>query len=908
MPNKTAEASPRLLLRIGGLPTSELEPFSSDLPRTLARHAEVAQDLDAARQDLVDRLHQAIPEAGPEVRGFLLEVKRDGYNGRPLTPHRDHAFWPEVERRADGAASRVVGLEETLEIARRDYQTHYRSCREAEHEQLLRLRKQPRFVRGLALASPPLVAGIRRLPERFDGKYNRKQRKAAQSLLRYASRAVCKLSPYSTLTPVALAGVRDGEDAELRLEPGPWSERSLLRARRFVPSQWVHWLFSHPSLRSRLRVTLNNSLTEVAAGCLLLLRPGAWTTEADRLQYRRDALVTLNLRGPLVDWLRAELPRRELTYRDLLPALGEALTTPGEPAPTVEELTAAVEKLLEAGLLTLKAPWPLDEPHLEKRLLAALKALSNEADLRGLDPVIGALERLVELQLEYAQTEEPARVVRSLHGLLDEIWNALIELVEPSRRIEGDWSGTGVFYEDVFLTPGAAATTEPRRDTLLELPRGVLDDLHRTLTPLCRISDLVNHRHDLNLALAALMEQRWPERSEVGFLELLDAARELWNEFTRFEQETRRSRKVWATFDPGSLPAAAELLRERLRVFKALPTCLESDGEQSRIPRPRLEEIADAIPRRWISPIGNSLVAQPANPAGELWVLHRVAEGTGRLISRFTPVMDPAVRRRLLSRLSARSELESGGERYALLDLPIVQGDTLNVHAPQTRKMLEPPGETLDLPPGRRVTLRELRVHRTGDATLRLSDGRGSSLLPVYLGVADLVYLPVWAKLLARLGPGEVEMQRPNSTVRRENGIEVRERLTLGRLVLHRRRWRIAPDRLPRDLGRHGDPESFAALHRWRRELNLPECLYVIERRPVPGRQEIYKPQYLNLTSPLFAEIFLGILDDQGDQSLVLEEALPAPDAYLQDGAESRRAVEVAVEGLPPLSPEDPQA
>jgi len=931
-----------LLLRVAGLSAVDLEPFSSDLPRRLARHGELARELAVAREALVDRLYRSVPEADPEVRSVLLEAKRDVYNGRPLAPHRESSYWPEVSRVAGETAARVLTLEAELETTRRDYETAYESRCRAEHRQLLKLRTRRRFVRGLALASPVLAEGIDRLPEAFDGDYDRKQRKAAQSLLRYASRAVCKLSPYSTLTPVALAATRDGHAggqrrqpaAELGLHPGPWSERSLLRARRFVPSQWVHLLFSHPDLRFRLRVALNGSLTEIAPGRLLVLRPGAWTTsEEGRLEYRPDAVVILGLRGPLVDWLRAELPHREPTYRELLSELAEELTSASQPAPTREELTAAVEQLLDAGLLVLRTPWPLYEAHLEQRLLDYLKEVSLEGaspeedfdEGRGaLAPVIGALGRLLELQLGYRQTEEPARAVRRLQGLLGEIWDALLGLGDPPRDIEIDRSGANVFYEDVFLTPRGGGTegggegcapTGPEPDGpvagLLELPRETVTELYETAAPLLRISDLANRRHDLRLALAARMERQWPERTEVGLVELFAAVQDLWKDFTRFDLEARRRSPGGAggaTFDPLGLPAVAELREERRRVFEALSGRVESDGHESRLERRDLETIGGTIPRRWSPPTTAALLVQPADPAGRLWVLNRLAEGTGRLGSRFTPVMDRSDRCRVLSHLVARSVLESGGERFELLDLPSIQGDTLNVHAPQTLRLLEPPGETLDLPPERQVLLGELRLRRTGNGDLRLSDGRGRNLLPVYLGVADLVYLPGWVRFLARLGPGELEILRPSSTVRSTDGLAVRERLTLGRLVLYRRRWRIDPGRRPGRLGRHADPETFAALHRWRHELELPQRFYVIERRPAPGPRQVFKPQYIDLSSPLFADVFLGILDQQQDDALVLEEALPAPDAYPRDGGKSRRAVEVVVEGLslqPPFSPEE---
>jgi hypothetical protein len=71
--------------------------------------------------------------------------------------------------------------------------------------------------------------------------------------------------------------------------------------------------------------------------------------------------------------------------------------------------------------------------------------------------------------------------------------------------------------------------------------------------------------------------------------------------------------------------------------------------------------------------------------------------------------------------------------------------------------------------------------------------------------------------------------------------------------------------------------------------------MFVIERVPHEAGEEVYKPQYVDLTSPLFFQLFAGIVRAAG-ATLVIEEVLPEPEAFPQDAAGERWAAEVQVE------------
>ena len=276
--------------------------------------------------------------------------------------------------------------------------------------------------------------------------------------------------------------------------------------------------------------------------------------------------------------------------------------------------------------------------------------------------------------------------------------------------------------------------------------------------------------------------------------------------------------------------------------------------------------------------------------------MNRIFEGTGRYGSRFTSLLDEPARNDYSRHFAARSRVEWQGEKLDLLDLLSTQGDTLNVHALQTRHVLEMPGEETG-GTERRLRLADLRIRlheKTGMPTL--VDRSGRNYLPVFLGGASQEFLPVPLKILSLFGPAEVRPVVPLPRERREGGTVVRERLSLHNLVLSRKRWMIPRAALPAKVGGSTEAATFAAINHWRRELGIPDRIFIIERvsrSPV----EVFKPQYIDFTSPLFVDIFCSILQAAPDL-IKIEEMLPLADAMPRDEQGARWGVEIVLDSL----------
>lgn len=108
-------------------------------------------------------------------------------------------------------------------------------------------------------------------------------------------------------------------------------------------------------------------------------------------------------------------------------------------------------------------------------------------------------------------------------------------------------------------------------------------------------------------------------------------------------------------------------------------------------------------------------------------------------------------------------------------------------------------------------------------------------------------------------------------------------RISIDRLVVARETWRTTTGATGLATAK-GERACFLAVRAWRRELGLPERVFVKLSTEI-------KPTYVDLASPLYASLLCAMVRRAGDQQtrLVVTEMLPTPDqAWLAD-AEGRR-------------------
>jgi hypothetical protein len=863
-----------LIVRIAGLSADAMAAFASDLGRRANEMRELAAVIVEARAALVERLYTAIDGASLEDRRFFLALKRDSFNGRSLRKYCRQPGWVRVLQAIGPLAEEVVRLEEVRESLEAEFDAAYAGQLRRERAALASLLGNCRFLRGVALSSYVLVENLPRLHQPA-GAAQHRERRLELSLLRYLSRAALKLSPFSTLTRIGLGAIADrpGAGSFQLVDPDVWTERSSVEVHRSLVDQLAHMLVRQRPFREGLRVSLNETLESGAGGAggaCSFIRPARYECDeaSGMVLLGPPALMKAKLSGPLIDWWLAH-PAAAGTYGELLATLAREL--PGEVG---KSLGATLDELLDLGFLCFEWPWAATDAAPAARLLDYLETRPAAA---GLAAAADPLRRTLALLAEYTRSASPARIVDQANQSMRELLAAAARLAAIDPGISLRATAEGFFHEDVVVASGL------RSGEVAHLPARQAQALVDDLTPLVRLSNLCSLRLDVLHTFAAAAAERWPGRTEVPLLEFFSASFSLFRDFVRFDAASRPEGPLKPRhFNPRGLAVLDDLLACRQRVAAALASCLSEAGGERRLDPAALTRLLDELPPAYAAAREFCAFLQPAGEGGDgggRWVLNTCFEGAGRMSSRYTLTMTPAMRSRLTGFYAARAAAGEGDDRGELVDLFWPAGFSVNVHALQTPRVLTTPGQTLPLAGEQRLTLRDLQVGLRGPERLPvLLDARRRRILPVHLGALSFRYLPSLAKFLTLFGPGELRLGKPEGGSRRVAAdVEIGDRHAIGNVIYSRRSWTVEPDGLRRAEGGLVAAAAMLAVNRWRLERGIPDRVYVAERVGTAQRPWRTKPQYIDFTSCHFVEILRTALE-RTEERLKLVEALPLPE------------------------------
>ncbi|MEM6794272.1 MAG: lantibiotic dehydratase [Acidobacteriota bacterium] len=882
--------SQALIARVAGLEIRRILPFSSPAcAAALERMEALEAELGRERQELARRLYDAVPNHEADPRRALLKARRDSHNGRSLERYRGSRHWSSLVAASGGQVEEVLALEARLTLLKSELEKLHRQEFQREETELLRLAEQPGFLAGLSFASPDLKARLDRRSERGRSTSRRKERKLAQSLLRYASRAALKLSPNSTLTPVGVARrveADGGAFPRFRGTEAP-AGRSKLRYSRSRLEQLGVALLAMPEVQERVPVRLNPSCQLISRDVLLYIRAARWELDPAQpeITFRASALRRVRVDRPALAWC-LKRPIDQPVRLEQLEAelLGDAVAL-RLPA---GEAACALEQLLDLGILEWLPPWRQPGAQLEAEMVRLLDQLPQKP---WVEEARGCLRGLVALgQGPRATPREEWG--RRASALAERAWRSI-----PSTGDHRPAASSGLeLFEDVILAPAEGRAGDP----VVEVPREPLEKALGAVRPWAELGGLCGSRLDFTLTVTSYLRSCCRGRGRISVLEAFQLALPLFREHRRHSARPGGPAGWTSSFDPLDTPAVQELHALKSDLWKSL---LElSDGAESAAHGPGLalrgrdlEALAARIPETYRPRLGPCLQLQAADARAETFVLNRFFEGSGRYSSRFAPLMEPSARDSWVGRLVAGSSFEESGETLHLLDLMCSQGSALNARHVQTRHVLLVPGEGFSLPSPVGVQLRDLSLDLESEGPVcRLVDRENRRYLPAHLGGSAVQMMPALVQFLALWGPGEIASPLPPVRARRLEGAVFQPRLTLGNVVMGRARWTLSDDSLAQELESLRGGEALAAVSRLRRRLGgLPERVFVAEKISgrVPGG--MFKPQYLDLTSPHFVELLRHILKAQ--PRLSFEEALPdfaGPDRACGDA----RAMEIQID------------
>ena len=892
----TPPAAPRetpVIVRIAGLPISAVAPLKSDLFPLLERLDQLREELAAARGVLVEGLFAAIHDASPELRRILLAVKRASFNGRPLESLRRGEGWPAALEAASGEIGAVLDLEAREAAAEADYLAAHGAEADRQRRSLAALAEDPGFYRGIAQSSLVVAENLPRL-RKPPAEWGRRERRLETGLLRFATRAALKLSPFATFTRIGLARVADDLPADgfRFVPPGACRERPLVRLRRYLGEQQGDLLVRYEPLRLERPVVMNATIERLATGQYRFLSTGRWTLPPGEkaLQFGQPALVRVDLKGKLIEWLMTHIEGRPMVYRELLERIGAAFAG-ADPA----VLRASIEKLIGIDFVSMIPPVRSIDLVVERSLHDHLAA--NFAGDPGLAPFTALLGETLELLADFPASPRPVDAVRRGQELIEGLWRQVAPLagIDPQEASYRSLNSDHPFLEDTLLEGESTPY-----GSVLELPRQRARELLGQLRPLMRLSSLHNYRFDFMETLAAFAEKQWPGQNEIGFFDFFEGTQKLFMSFLAWDTEERLYRSIEriAAFDPLELPGVARLKRSREEVAARYRETLEQREEHLFVcDGAALEALLDGLELgAATTPRDASAFMQPLDPAGSRWVLNNLFEGLGRMSSRYSSLLGEPARDWWASSFAACSDhLADDGETAEWVDLYCPAGHVINVHVPQTRRVLEIPAFTSGLPEERLLRLRDVRVRLDGREP-RLVDREGRRIVPLHLGGLVFRFTPNLFKFLSMFSSAEYRHRKALWRRPTIDGVEHLARHEIGDVVYQRRAWLVENAYLPRLDGLE-EWQAFAAVHAWRRKIGLPEQVFVLA--PLTAGVEVpdLKPQFLDFTSPLLVELFRTILQIP-IPLLRFFEALPSPQQMMPDGRGDSWAVEIQLDTL----------
>lgn len=909
------------MLRVAGLPVESVRELRCPASRRWADEVDTAAErLRAAGEAVGDLLHPLIGRTeGDGVRRRLLALRRQVFNGR-LPGDADGALALVTD--LDEAAGRALAawLEDHRRLERRREEGVALLAEETGRSRaaLCRLAGEERLRKGLLLASPALDAQLGayvRATEAAPGAVpDKKRRKIERSLLSYLYRTVCKTSPFSTFTGVALGTIADtAPDGLAPDEPGadepgadgpgrpatpgrattsdrPAADGLALR----VAEEWTG--------HARLNVAALGRLADAVladparrADLPVSLASG-WGRDDDRVRYVRrwvtagdedtavtfdavkDRLFFLRRSGALERLLGLFEERGTVRHGELAAWLA------AEHGADAGEVDRYLEALLDVGMI--QVPCLRTEVH-DTDPLRAFRASLRSVARPWADALAARLDGPVD-QVDRFARAAPAERPAILGALRAELGAIQQELGTAQARVPQT-----VLYEDA-----AAGRTGP-------LDAGTWGRL--AAAPLAAV-ERVLPAFDLTLPQRLILKGFFLARHGRGGRceDLLKLVHDFHEDFfeqymsftarrTAFDEEGRYVPEENWLGQPElkALDTARLAFVDRMR---ALWDAAPPGTAEITLDTPALDAVAaelDGIAPRF-APMSHhlQLADRPGDP---LLVLNRSYGGLSFPFSRFTHCFDGLAEDLLAASAGA---CPPGAVLAEVTGGPVTSN--LNLHGRLTPYEIVCPGEQGTLEPEFRIGLDDLFVEHDEEADrLVLRSARlGREVVPVYLGYLVPLALPELPRTLLLLSPtsmaplnvwGGVPEGEP------ADGVTSRPRVRHGSLVLSRRSWSAPATALPLRAPGGSDADWFLGWHRFRRAHGLPDRVFATVSDSGARGATGAKPQYLDFDSPLSLAAFEALVRSPAAR-VVLREALPDEDELHVTTGRGRHVAELAVE------------
>ncbi|MGI5347944.1 lantibiotic dehydratase [Streptomyces sp. CA-250714] len=737
-------------------------------------------------------------------------------------------------------------------------------------EKLLKLWWTPGVADAVRVATSHLADAV----ERFDRLTRKDRRRAVRSLGRYLNRMSFRSTPLGLVAGVA-TGVF-GEQQRTRLGP---SAMGAARAR--ADAGWVMHLVKRLAFadgRSGDVRVRRNDLLHVARGRVWLPTADGYG-EGDAADATSDADGTPRSRRSVSVRLTAPV-RSVLDHTRTPTTLGRltALLTDAYPNAGAERIAALLGGLLDSDILiTAERP----------RLLTPPTDRADPADASS--PSVSSPEVLLRSMLPPVTDPSVAQAIDEVEAAIGAFNRGELPVSELLRTASAPMPTALGGYDGPTLQIDAALAVDPP----LVLPRPVAALAEEAAHVLARVG--TEHRYPPHLTeYADAFCERYGDQSEIPVLEALSAETGLGP-----PRGYRSPPREFPLPGVGREPAARSAREAALT--RLVATALARREPSVQLDDRLLGELADASaapdddrPPPPVLDLYLELMAPSSGGEGWRAVCSTIGVASGgRTFARFHDLLDADVRASLQD-LAAAEEQRQGDAVCA--ELAYLPGDArlVNVSIRPTAHAWELP---VNVTPGRD----ESRVIRLDDVLVGVADGKlylrsrtlGRRLHITQRTLLNWLGAPNACRFLLEVSGALSGSIASFSWGELSGTMPFLPRVERGNLVLRRAQWRLRePDVAPpggRGGGSGADGQAaFAeAVNAWAETWLVPRLVNIVSYD---------NTLLLDLTSAPCLRELRETLARAGEEGIVLEEVLPAPDeGFLRDAAGEPYASEVVV-------------
>jgi hypothetical protein len=850
---------------------------------------------------LNEKLYEIIKQTDdPKRQNALLQLKRDIYNNRTITPQRLAAleslsadYLSQVSEYIQ-INSQLAYWEQTFE---KEYNTHLLTAR----AHLQNLSKSDELQKGLGLSSTVLLTQLSSYQRTPADQFRKKELQNELSLLRYLTRMHFKTSPFSTFTVVGL-GIPAEVPQGIHLPRGPLHIQGTVRLNNYLFAYLKTLLTLQPSLQSSFSVRLNPSVRQANGDYHFLLN------------YNNvEAFQKLSGQA-LLDVLTQVLAlhKGEMVLNQLVQTLIEDYVDIDP-----DDLHSFLLKLVEVGLLEFEVGSSGLDPDWDQALMHTLTCLPQSPQTA--TEVMRMLKTLRSLAEEYANgsVQNQVRLLEEAHFIFEQGCSELLSAIGLSHtELQQDKTYRERFlqqYESsdqLTIRPYLQAAFTPqmlyyedvacRQET--QIDDQALNAYLQTLTNFFEHFTCFETFDQERRKMCTHFISHYDTEAWVNVLDFYKS----YYQFVKKPEKEKREQPSSPTENRPDEAITSEEQQNQQAWLSHFTTMLTKDlTDYQSILCIRLPQIAEAAahspkPQRQHRSTAMGAFIQFFTQPGEAnkpalkGVVNSLFTGLGRSSGRFLHLFDAQVTHTLRH---WNQRLHDEGDIMA--ELADASYFNANLHPPLLPYQIALPGGHSSLPPEACIRAAELEVRYSENEQqlLLVHTPSGKRVYPYDVCLQAFSTRSELYQLLTYFGStrsysfaplieavSKLYQTRFESHTYPFPGISKYPRIQLEQhIILQRQRWYVQKEALPLREKNETDGQYFLRLNEWRWRLGMPDEIFICvnpnglpisEQETTNARRDDYKPQYIHFTNPLLVRLFEKQLEKVVDV-LRLEEMLP---------------------------------